>query len=88
MKGAKIALNNAERIVKDRREETAPHTTDKSRSRHSQPAVILEIKLPTIKLEHIAGNIETWSRFSEQFESSVDKKQSVSNINKHVFLRE
>jgi hypothetical protein len=44
--------------------------------------------LPTIKLEQFAGDIETWSRFWEQFESSVDKNQSVfTTINKHVFLR-
>jgi hypothetical protein len=42
--------------------------------------------LPTLKLETFAKNIETWSRFWEQFESSVDKNESVSNINKHVFL--
>ena len=33
------------------------------------------------------GNIETWSIFWEQFESYVDRNQSVSTINKHVFLR-
>ena len=44
-------------------------------------------KLPTIKLEPFAGNIEEWSRFWEQFESSVDKNPSVSSIDKHVFLR-
>jgi phosphopantetheine adenylyltransferase len=53
----------------------------------TQPKIIQEIKLPTIKLEPFACNIETCSRFWEQFESSVDKNKSVSTINKHVFLR-
>jgi hypothetical protein len=43
---------------------------------HSQPKIIQEVKLPTIKLEPFAGNIET-----VQFESFVP------TINKHVFLR-
>ena len=43
--------------------------------------------MPTIKLEPFAGDIETWSRFLEKFESSVVKNRSVSTINKHVFLR-
>ena len=47
--------------------------------------VFHEIKLPTIKLENFSENIETWSRLWEQFESSVDRNQSVCTINKHVF---
>jgi hypothetical protein len=45
------------------------------------------VKLPTIKLESFSGNIESWPRFWEQFQSSVDTNPSVSQINKHVFLR-
>ena len=44
-------------------------------------------KLPTIKLEPFSGDIEAWPRFWEQFQSSVDINPSVSQINKHVFLR-
>jgi hypothetical protein len=80
-------VRKADRIIKDKRGETAPHTTGKSQITHSQPTVIQEIKLPTIKFEPFAGNIETWSRFWEQFESSADKNHSVSTINKHIFLR-
>jgi Protein of unknown function (DUF1759). len=46
-----------------------------------------EVKQPNIKLEPFAGNIETWSRFWEHFESSVDKNPSVSIDNKHIYLR-
>jgi hypothetical protein len=45
------------------------------------------IKLPTIKLEPFSGDNESWPRFWEQSQSSVDTNSSVSPINKHVFLR-
>ena len=85
--GAKRALRKADRIIKDKRGETAPHNIGKSQITQSQPTVIQEFKLPTIKLETFAGNIETWSRFWGQFESSVDRNQSLYPINKLVFLR-
>jgi len=85
--GVKRVVRKADRIIKDKRAETVSQTTSKSQNMHSQLTVIQEIKLPTIKLEQFAGNIETWSEFLEQFESSVDKNQSLSTINKHVLLR-
>jgi hypothetical protein len=45
------------------------------------------VKLPAIKLEPFKGDVETWSRFWEQFRSSIDDDASLSTINKHVFLR-
>jgi hypothetical protein len=45
------------------------------------------VKLPPIKLEPSAGDVETWARFWEQFESSIDKDPTLSVVNKHVFLR-
>ena len=45
------------------------------------------VKLPAIKLEPFAGNVETSSRFWEQFRSSTDKDASLLTINKHLFLR-
>jgi hypothetical protein len=45
------------------------------------------VKLPTIKLEPFSGDIESWPRFWEQFQSTIDTNHSVSQINKHVFLR-
>jgi hypothetical protein len=42
-------------------------------------------KLPTIKLEPFSGDIESWSRFWEQFQSSVNTNLSVSQTSKHVF---
>ena len=43
--------------------------------------------LPAIKLEPFAGKVETWSRFWEQFRSSIENDPSLSTIYKHVFLR-
>jgi hypothetical protein len=51
------------------------------------PPVAPTITLPTIKLEPFSGDIESWQRFWEQFQSSVDTNPSVSQINKNVFLR-
>ena len=45
------------------------------------------VKLPAIKPEPFAGNVETWSQFWEQFRSSIDDNTSISTTNKHVFLR-
>ena len=45
------------------------------------------MKLPAIKLQPFAGNVETWSPFREQFRSSIDEDVSLSTINKHVFLQ-
>jgi hypothetical protein len=60
----------------------------------TQPTAIIptvpvahSVKLPAIKLEPFAGDVETWSRFWEQFRSSIDDDTSLSTIKKHVFLR-
>lgn len=45
------------------------------------------LRLPPIRLEPFSGDIETWARFWEQFEQSIDKDPSLSIINKHIFLR-
>jgi len=45
------------------------------------------VTLPPIKLEPFAGDVETWARFREQFESSINKDPNLSTVNKHVFLR-
>ena len=52
-----------------------------------RPPVTHSVKLPPIKLEPFAGDVETWARFWEQFESSVDKDPTLSTVNKHVLLR-
>jgi len=44
------------------------------------------VKLSVIKLEPFEVNVETWSRFWEQFRTSIDEDASLSTINKHVFL--
>jgi hypothetical protein len=45
------------------------------------------VKLAPIKLKPFAGDVEMWSRFWEQFESSIDKDPTLPTVNKHVFLR-
>ena len=45
------------------------------------------MKLPPVKIETFAGDVETWTRFWERFESSIDKDPTLSTVNKHVFLR-
>jgi hypothetical protein len=85
--GAKRAVRKADRFIKDEGGEAAPLTTGSSQIAHSQLTVSQGIKTPTIRLEPFAGDIETWSGFWEQFESYVDKNQSVSTINKHIFPR-
>jgi len=53
----------------------------------ARPPATHSVKLPPIKLEPFAGDVETWARFWEQFESSIDQDPTLSTINKHVFLR-
>ncbi|XP_071041466.1 uncharacterized protein [Parasteatoda tepidariorum] len=45
------------------------------------------VKLPTIKLDTFRGDIEQWQCFWVQFKSSIDDNNSLSLIDKHVFLR-
>jgi hypothetical protein len=51
-------------------------------------SVTHSVKLPPIKIERFMGNVENWSRFWEQFKSSIDDDALLSTINKHVFLQE
>jgi hypothetical protein len=44
------------------------------------------VKLPAIKMEPFKGDVETWSRFWEQFLPSIDEDASLSTINEHVIL--
>ena len=47
----------------------------------STGSVPRSVKLPAIKLEPFTGNTETWSRFWEQFRSSIDEDASLPTIN-------
>ena len=47
----------------------------------SHTTIAPTIKLPTNTLENFSGDIESWPRFLEQFQSSVDTNPSVSQIN-------
>jgi len=53
----------------------------------SSTPVTHSVKLPPLKLEAFAGDVETWAKFWEQFESSVDQDPTLFTINKHAFLR-
>jgi hypothetical protein len=53
----------------------------------ARPPVTHSVKLPPIKVLPFAGDVETWARFWEQFESSIDKDPTLYTVNKHVFLR-
>ena len=53
----------------------------------ARPPDTHSVKLPPLKLEPFAGDVETWARFWEQFESSKEKDATLSTVNKHVFLR-
>jgi hypothetical protein len=44
------------------------------------------VKLPAIKLNSFKGDVVNWSRFWEQFRSSIDEDASLTTINIHVFL--
>jgi hypothetical protein len=52
-----------------------------------QPPFTHLVKLSPIRLEQFPGEVEIWSRFWEQFESSIDKDPTLPSINKHIFLR-
>jgi hypothetical protein len=45
------------------------------------------VKLPPLKLESFAVDVETWARFWEHFVSFIYQDPTLSTINKHVFLR-
>jgi hypothetical protein len=44
----------------------------------ARPSIAHSVKLSPIKLESFAGDVETWARFWEQFESSIDKDPTLS----------
>jgi len=51
------------------------------------PSKSHHVRLPPLKLEPFSGDIEGWTRFCEQFESSIHKDPCLSVVRKHVFLR-
>ena len=53
----------------------------------ARPPVTHSVKLPPVKLEPFAGDVEKWARFWEKFESSIEKDPTLSTVNKHVFFR-
>jgi hypothetical protein len=87
----KRAIQRASRRIDDSLSvSTTRLSIDGPTQRHAptlSSSVSRSVKLPTIKLEPFRGDVETWSRFWEQFRSSVDEDTSLSVINKHVFLR-
>lgn len=53
----------------------------------SQTPLPHSLRLPPIKLGPFSGGVETWTRFWEQFESSIDRDVSLTPINKHISSR-
>ncbi|GFS95291.1 integrase catalytic domain-containing protein [Nephila pilipes] len=45
------------------------------------------VKLPTVNINTFYGEIEEFHSFWERFENCIDKNESLSQIDKHVFLR-
>jgi hypothetical protein len=87
---AKRAIQTAKRGIENTLAAATAELTLRSTLSSSVPApaasVTHSVKLPPIRLEPFPGDIETWARFSEQFEASIDQDPSLSTINKHVFL--
>lgn len=83
----KRAIRKADKLIRGKREDVKPPIVSLVSAAPTQSTVAQEIKLPTVILETFSGDIEKWSRFWKQFESSIDRNHSVSDINKYVFLR-
>ncbi|GFS78532.1 uncharacterized protein NPIL_702611 [Nephila pilipes] len=45
------------------------------------------VRLPTVNINTFYGEIEEFHSFWERFENCIDKNESLSQIDKHVFLR-
>lgn len=84
---SKRTILKAKSLIKRRTEADLASTSLTYPTGQTQSTFVPEVRLPTLKLEPFRGDIESWYRFWEQFESSVDKNPCVSDINKHVFLR-
>jgi hypothetical protein len=87
---AKRAIRKASRAIERKLAASTANigTTDSPPLRATAPIpATSSVRLPPIKLEPFSGNVEKWSRFWEQFESSIDNVPTLSTINKHVFLR-
>ncbi|KAJ4437631.1 hypothetical protein ANN_17776 [Periplaneta americana] len=88
---AKRAIQKASRRIGDRLSTSMTNTSisDKQAvaTAPNQASITHSVRLPPIKLKPFSGDVETWARFWEQFESSIDKDPSLSTIYKHIFLR-
>ncbi|GFQ78899.1 integrase catalytic domain-containing protein [Trichonephila clavata] len=58
-----------------------------SDSIHYAPSPNVTVKLPTVNINTFYGEIEEFHSFWERFENCIDKNESLSQIDKHVFLR-
>ncbi|KAJ4447846.1 hypothetical protein ANN_09854 [Periplaneta americana] len=91
LNSAKRAIQKASRRIGDRLSTSMTNTSisDKQAvaTAPTQASITHSVRLPPIKLETFSGDVETWARFWEQFESFIDKDTSLSTINKHIFLR-
>ena len=66
---SKRVIRKTDSIIKEKRGDVTPPITSTVRAAYVKPIVIQEIKLHTIKLEPFSADIETLSKYWEQFES-------------------
>jgi hypothetical protein len=85
----KRAIQKASRRIDDRLSVSTTRLSIDGPTRQLPPtptsSVSRSVKLPAMKLDPFKGDVETCSRFWEQFRSSIDEDDSLSTINKHVF---
>jgi hypothetical protein len=87
---AKRVIRKAARVIKKRLsspEMKINRAEDTYSSTTPWPLLAHLVKLPPIKLEPFAGDVEAWSRFWQQFESSKDKDPILPAIRKQVLFR-
>jgi hypothetical protein len=85
---AKRALLKAKREIESRlvsTEEKPNFAEEPSASTNFRSPLTHSVKVPPINLEPFAGDMETWSRFWEQFEFSIYKNPTLPAIHTHTY---
>ena len=76
---AKRAIYKAARAIDSRLSASMSTMSLATTKLTSHTTIAPIIKLPTIKLEHISGDIESWQRFWEQIQSSVNTNHCLTD---------
>ncbi|GFR12332.1 uncharacterized protein TNCT_565031 [Trichonephila clavata] len=82
---SKKKANSSEAILLCSRISSSP--TSDSIHYASPPNLTVKCVLPTVNIITFYGKIEEFHGFWESFENCIDKNESLSQIDKHVFLR-